>query len=48
MNEREFVEFIIQKTGIKKGNLIRKDIILHSILRELYSNEYFSSNYLFK
>ena len=48
MNEREFVEFIIRKTGIKKGNLIRKDIILHSTLRELYSNEYFSSNYLFK
>ncbi|ALM76201.1 hypothetical protein TBCH5v1_2305 [Thermococcus barophilus] len=48
MNEREFVEFIIQKTGIKKGNLVRKDIILHSILRELYSNEYFSTNYLFK
>lgn len=44
----EFVQLIIEKSGIKKPGLIEKDIILHTILKRLYSDGYFAQNYLFK
>lgn len=42
----EFVQLIIEKSGIKKPGLIEKDIILHTILKRLYSDGYFAQNYL--
>ncbi len=44
----EFVSFIAEKSEIGKEGLIEKDVILHRILKEIYSNSYFSRNYLFK
>lgn len=44
----EFTNFLIQKTGIKKPLLVKRDIILHTILHELYGNENFYGRYLFK
>lgn len=44
----EFVGFIIQKTGIEKPLLVKRDVILHAILRELYGEERFYGQYLFK
>ncbi|WP_056934755.1 nucleotidyl transferase AbiEii/AbiGii toxin family protein [Thermococcus barophilus] len=44
----EFIQLIIEKSRIKKPELVEKDIILHTILKKLYSNEYFAQNYLFK
>lgn len=44
----EFIQLIIEKSGIKKPELIERDIILHTILKRLYSDEYFAENYLFK
>ncbi|MBP1911681.1 nucleotidyl transferase AbiEii/AbiGii toxin family protein [Thermococcus stetteri] len=44
----EFIQLIIEKSGIKKPELIEKDIVLHTILKRLYSDEYFAENYLFK
>jgi len=43
----EFVGFVCEKSKVKKPNLIEKDIILHKILREIYSSE-LSEKYLFK
>lgn len=44
----EFIQLIIEKSGIKKPGLIEKDIILHTILKGLYSDEHFAESYLFK
>ena len=44
----EFIGFIIRKTGIEKPLLVRRDILLHAILRELYGEERFHERYLFK
>ena len=42
----EFVEFIVEKTGIEKRSLIEKDILLHKILTKIF--ERFGRDYLFK
>lgn len=44
----EFIQLIIEKSGIKKPELIEKDVVLHTILKGIYSNEHFAENYLFK
>jgi len=44
----EFTGFIIKKTGIEKPLLVKRDVILHAILRELYGEERFHGRYLFK
>lgn len=44
----EFTGFIIRKTGIEKPLLVKRDVLLHAILRELYGEERFYGRYLFK
>ena len=44
----EFIGFIAEKSGVQKPDLIQKDVILHRILKQLYSSPRFSENYLFK
>jgi len=44
----EFTGFIIQKTGIEKPLLVKRDVLLHAILHELYGEERFYGRYLFK
>ncbi|AHL23437.1 hypothetical protein BD01_1835 [Thermococcus nautili] len=44
----EFTGFIIRKTGIEKPLLVKRDVLLHAILRELYGEERFHGRYLFK
>ncbi|ASJ07390.1 nucleotidyl transferase AbiEii/AbiGii toxin family protein [Thermococcus pacificus] len=44
----EFTGFLIRKTGIEKPLLVRRDALLHAILRELYGEERFHERYLFK
>jgi predicted nucleotidyltransferase component of viral defense system len=44
----EFTGFIIRKTCIEKPLLVKRDVLLHAILRELYEEERFYGRYLFK
>ena len=44
----EFTGFIIRKTSIEKPLLVKRDVLLHAILRELYGEEKFHGRYLFK
>ncbi|GAB6136591.1 nucleotidyl transferase AbiEii/AbiGii toxin family protein [Thermococcus prieurii] len=44
----EFTGFIIRKTGIEKPLLVKRDVLLHAILWELYGEERFHGRYLFK
>jgi len=44
----EFINFIAVKSGINKPDLIEKDLIIHRILKELFSSPHFAENYLFK
>jgi len=43
----EFITFIAEKSGVKKPSLIEKDVMLHKILRDIYSS-HLATNYLFK
>jgi len=43
----EFITFISRRSGVKNLELIEKDVILHLILREIYSSA-IGQNYLFK
>lgn len=43
----EFVGFVTRKSGLQKGSLIEKDILLHRVLTEIFSSRLFNS-YLFK
>jgi len=43
----EFVSFVAKKSGMKNTGLIEKDVVLHRVLRKLYSSP-LSANYLFK
>lgn len=45
---KEFIEYITEKTGILKTELIEKDLILQEILKELSKEEYFTKNFIFK
>jgi len=43
----EFVTLIAEKSGVKKPGLIEKDVMLHKVLRDVYSSK-LSTDYLFK
>ncbi len=44
----EFISFVSEKSGVKKANLIESDILIHRILKEIYSSSPFMEQYLFK
>jgi len=44
----EFITFVAEKSGIQKPSLIEKDLIIHRILKDIYSSRHFAENYLFK
>lgn len=44
----EFVQFIVEKTGLNKPQLIEKDVLLHSLLHRLTEDNEFREGYLFK
>jgi len=44
----EFITFVAEKSGVKKSDLIEKDLIIHRILEQVYSSSRFTENYLFK
>jgi predicted nucleotidyltransferase component of viral defense system len=44
----EFISFVAEKSGVKKTNLIESDILIHRILKEIYSTSPFMEEYLFK
>jgi len=44
----EFISFVAEKSGVKKATLIESDILMHRILKEIYSASHFMENYLFK
>jgi len=48
MIQKEIIEFVSSKTGIKNKGLIEKDIILHRLLLELTNACEFADNYVFK
>ncbi|NJE62102.1 nucleotidyl transferase AbiEii/AbiGii toxin family protein [Thermococcus sp. 21S7] len=44
----EFIQLIAEKSKIGKPDLIERDVILHTILKRMYSSNYFAQNYIFK
>lgn len=44
----EFINEVCKIQGIKKEDLVEKDIILHLILTDLSKNKFFSENFIFK
>ncbi len=48
MMQKSIIDFIASRTKIKDRGLIEKDLILHRLLLELSSNNYFLNNYAFK
>ena len=38
----EFIQLIVEKSKIKKPDLIERDVILHTILKRMYSSRYFA------
>lgn len=48
MIPKELVDFVEARTKIQNRELIEKDLLLHNLLIELSSDDYFSKNYAFK
>lgn len=48
MIEKEFINYLVEKSGIKKTDLIEKDFVLHRLIQELMKNELFKENFIFK
>jgi len=48
MVKKELIGYVVEKSNIKSGELIEKDIILHSILIELSKDKHFRKNFAFK
>ena len=48
MIQKEIINFVAERTGIKKLSYIEKDLILHRLLVELSLDKQFSKNYAFK
>lgn len=48
MVKKEFIEYVVEKSNIKSGELIEKDMILHSMLIELSKDKHFRKNFVFK
>jgi predicted nucleotidyltransferase component of viral defense system len=44
----EFTAFVSTKSGIKKPKLVEQDVLVHRVLKEIYSSPTFVENYLFK
>jgi len=44
----EFIAFVAERSGVKKAKLVEQDILIHRILKEIYSSPRFLENYLFK
>jgi len=44
----EFIAFVAEKSDIQKPSLIEKDLMIHRILKDIYSSRHFAENYLFK
>ena len=44
----EFIQFVMEKTGVKKPLLIEKDVLLHMLLYRLMQDSEFQEGYLFK
>lgn len=44
----DFINEVARTLGIKRKDLIEKDLILHQILTDLSKDDFFSSNFLFK
>lgn len=44
----EFIAFVAEKSGVNKSSLIEKDVMIHRILKEIYSSLHFAENYLLK
>jgi len=44
----EFITFVAEKSGVNKPSLIEKDVMIHRILKKIYSSPHFAENYLFK
>jgi len=40
----EFIAFVAEESGIKKPSLIEKDLIIHRILRDIYSSRHFAES----
>lgn len=48
MIDRKFIEYVANKLGIERKDLIEKDIILQILLNELTKNKEFKENFAFK
>jgi len=44
----EFIEFVAEKSDVRKPDLIQKDVIPQKIPEQLCSFQIFAENYLFK
>jgi len=44
----EFVAFVARKSGVEKTKLVEQEILVHRVLKEIYSSPCFIENYLFK
>lgn len=43
----EFVEFMVEKSGVRDSSLVKRDILIHRILKDIFSS-CLGDNYLFK
>ena len=43
----EFVEFVVEKSGVRDSSLVKRDILIHRILKDVFSS-CLADNYLFK
>ena len=44
----EFIQFIVERTGLRKPLLVEKDVLLHTLLHRLTRDAEFGEGYLFK
>ena len=48
MITKEFIDYISEKIGVERRDLIEKDLLLQQILKELLNRDYFNKNFVFK
>src|SRR3989304_1588180 len=44
----EFIAFVSEKSSMKNRSLVEKDILIHKILKTIYSSGHLAENYVFK
>ena len=44
----EFIAFVSEKSSMKNRSLVEKDLLIHKILKTIYSSGHFAENYVFK